>query len=397
MIKNRFVLPIIVIAQFCCTSLWFAGNAVMGSLAESFQLPNSAMGHLTSAVQFGFIIGTLVFAFFTIADRYSPSRVFFISALLGSIFNLGTIFSFNSFESLIILRLLTGVFLAGIYPVGMKIAADYFDKGLGKSLGFLVGALVVGTAFPHLIKGLTADFPWRLVLIITSSIAILGGFLVLLFVPDGPYRKRSLQPDFKAVFKVFKNQKFRSAALGYFGHMWELYAFWAFVPIILTNYLKLHPNIELNIPLWSFLIIGLGGLACVIGGYISLFLGTKNTAATALLLSGICCLISPLILGLNSVAILLSFLVFWGLVVVADSPLFSTLVAQNTRAKTKGTALTIVNSIGFAITIVSIQLLNTLQIVLNPSYIYMILAIGPMIGLIALFRQKSHKVRLVAP
>jgi MFS family permease len=385
------ILPLIVISQFCGISLWFSGNAVMGNLTEAFQLNAGAMGHLTSAVQLGFIIGTLVFALFTIADRYSPSRVFFLSAIIAAIFNLCTILSFNSFASLLGFRFLTGFFLAGIYPVGMKIAADYYQKGLGKSLGFLVGALVVGTAFPHLLKGFTSDLPWRNVLIFTSSIAVIGGLLILLFVPDGPYRKRSQKPDVMAIFKVFKIQKFRAAAFGYFGHMWEVYAFWAFVPIILATYLNLHPDKVLNIPLWSFFIIGLGGPACVIGGYISQSFGTRKTAATALFLSGICCLVSPLFIVMNSDLLLIAFLIFWGMVVIADSPLFSTLVAQNTEAETKGTALTIVNSIGFAITIISIQLLNVLYEIINPSYIYLILAIGPIMGLMALYEKKPAK------
>ena len=386
---NRWILPIIVTAQFCGISLWFSGNAVMGNLTETFHLGAGAMGHLTSAVQFGFIIGTLLFALLTIADRYSPSKVFFFSAILAASFNLGTILSFNSFASLLGFRFLTGFFLAGIYPVGMKIAADYYQKGLGKSLGFIVGALVVGTAFPHLLKGITSDLPWRYVLIFTSSIAVIGGLLILLFVPDGPHRKQSQKPDVMAIFKVFKNQKFRAAAFGYFGHMWEVYAFWAFVPIILATYVNLHPETELNIPFWSFLIIGLGGPACVIGGYVSQSFGTKKTAAWALFLSGLCCLVSPLIINMNSDLLLMAFLIFWGMVVIADSPLFSTLVAQNTEPETKGTALTIVNSIGFATTIISIQLLNLLQEEIDPSYIYLVLVLGPVMGLIALYEKTS--------
>ena len=382
--SNRWVLPIIVIAQFCCTSLWFAGNAIMSNLVEAFQLPQGALGHLTSAVQIGFIIGTLIFALLTIADRYSPSKVFFISAILGEFFNLGVIMAGNTLFSLMVFRLLTGFFLAGIYPVGMKIAADYFNKGLGKSLGFLVGALVLGTAFPHLLKDFAGELPWHYILIFTSSIAVAGGFLILIFVPNGPFRRRSHKPDITATIRVFKNEKFRAVAFGYFGHMWELYAFWAFVPIILATYIKLHPGNNLNIPFWSFLIIGLGGLACVIGGYLSESYGTKKIAASALALSGLCCLLSPLIFIIGSQISLLLFLIFWGLVVIADSPLFSTLVAQNTSPETKGTALTIVNSIGFAITIVSIQLLNYLYTVVNPNYVFLILAIGPVLGLIAL-------------
>ena len=146
--NSRFVLLIIVISQFFCTSLWFAGNGVMTELTQAFQLPDTALGHLTSAVQFGFITGTLVFALLAIADRFSPSKVFFFSALLGALFNLGVIWEGHNLYSLLSMRFFTGFFLAGIYPVGMKIAADYFEKGLGVSLGYLVGALVLGTALP---------------------------------------------------------------------------------------------------------------------------------------------------------------------------------------------------------------------------------------------------------
>lgn len=383
------ILAVIVFAQFCCTSLWFAGNGVMNDLSKAFHLNSDALANLTSAVQFGFIIGTLVFALLTLADRFSPSRVFFFSAIAGSVFNLGIILENNSLTLLMTFRFLTGFSLAGIYPVGMKIAADYYQKGLGKSLGFLVGALVIGTAFPHLLRGLTDSLPWRLVLISTSGIAAVGGFLMLMMVPDGPYRKPGQKPDFKAFFKVFRNIDFRSAAFGYFGHMWELYAFWSFVPLMLATYLNRHPETQLNIPLLSFLIIALGGPACVLGGFISEKFGTKKTAVAALGISCFCCLISPLVFYLDSEVLLVGFLIFWSLFVIADSPLFSTLVAENASPEIKGTALTITNSIGFAITIVSIQLLSMLKDSFDETYIYTVLAIGPVIGLLALYPKKT--------
>ena len=181
----------------------------MTSLIEDFKLSQSSIGDLTSAVQFGFIIGTLLFAIFTISDKFSPSKVFLVSALLGSASNLGLIFDQNTLPALLFFRFLTGFFLAGIYPVGMKIAADYFDKGLGKSLGFLVGALVLGTAFPHLLKDLTSEIPWKYVIITTSILAILGGGLIGFFVPDGPHRKASQKFNVKAFYTIFKNQKLR--------------------------------------------------------------------------------------------------------------------------------------------------------------------------------------------
>ena len=387
--RSNLILPVIVISQFCCTSLWFAGNGVMNDLVVNFDLKNTALGHLTSAVQFGFILGTLIFALLTIADRFSPAKVFLISAILGSLFNLAVIWDGNSFASILSLRFLTGFFLAGIYPVGMKIAADYYENGLGKSLSFLVGALAIGTAFPHLLKDMTETFPWKSVLIATSFLALIGGLLMVFLVPDGPYRKPSQRTDLSAFIRVFRNSEFRSVAFGYFGHMWELYAFWAFVPFVLQTYRIGHPDATFNIPLLSFLIIGIGGLGCVLGGFIAQKAGTKRTAFIALLLSCACCLISPLIFTVESESLFISFLVFWGMVVIADSPLFSTLVAQNASAEIKGTALTIVNCIGFSITIISIQLINGMIELTDSNNIYIILALGPIFGLIAL-RRKNH-------
>ena len=379
--QRPWILPIIIISQFCCTSLWFATNGVMENLIQEFSLNNTALGHLTSAVQFGFITGTLVFAFLTIADRYSPSKVFFVCAILGSIANLGAVWDENSFLSLFLSRFATGLFLAGIYPVGMKIAADYYQKGLGKSLGYLVGALVLGTALPHLIKDLSGEIDWKLVIITTSVIAGIGGSLLFFLVPDGPYRRSSHSFDFRAFFQVFRSKNFRAAAFGYFGHMWELYAFWAFIPLMLVSYQQIHPDNDFNIPLIAFLAIGLGGVSCAAGGYLSLRYGPKNIAAIALFLSGCCCLISPLIIGQENASIFVIFLIFWGLVVVADSPLFSTLVAYNANPENKGTALTIVNCIGFSITIISLQAMGMVMDRVDPQYVYVVLTIGPILGL----------------
>ncbi|MEW2920205.1 MFS transporter [Muricauda sp. ANG21] len=368
--------------------LWFASNGIMPNLVSAFGLTESAVGHLTSAVQFGFIMGTLVFAILSIADRFSPSKVFLSCALLGALFNLGVIWEGNSLVTLLAFRFCTGFFLAGIYPVGMKIAADYFEKGLGKSLGFLVGALVVGTAFPHLLNEMTHTLSWVSVLVGTSSLAVLGGVLMVSLVPDGPFRKPSQKLHLSAFLKVFQNGKFRSAAFGYFGHMWELYAFWAFVPLMLKTYNMTHPTTTFNIPLLAFFIIAIGGLDCVLGGYLAEALGTKRVAFVALLLSGICCLVSPLLFAQTSEVVFVAFLLFWGMVVIADSPLFSTLVAQNALPELKGTALTIVNCVGFAITIVSIQLLNGLNTFTISNKMYMVLALGPFLGLLALVRKR---------
>ena len=387
----KHILPVIVIAQFCCTSLWFAGNGVLPQLTETFLLPNTALSWLTSAVQFGFIVGTFVFALLTIADRFSPTRVFFICAILGAAANLCLLFENNTLESLVAFRFLTGVFLAGIYPVGMKIASDYYETGLGKSLGFLVAALVLGTAFPHALQNSEMSLSWKTVLVTISILSATGGLLLLLFVGDGPYRKPAQKLQLTTITNIFKNRSFRKAAFGYFGHMWELYAFWAFVPVLLKAYSLQAGSASLNISAASFFIISVGSLGCMAGGGISKYIGSEKVARASLLISGICCLLSPVFFAAQPI-LFYSFLLVWGMAVIADSPMFSTLVAQRAVSEQKGTALTIVNCIGFATTIVSIQVLSYLSELVAPTYLFLVLAIGPIFGLISMGRSKSKTV-----
>lgn len=382
---NR-ILPIIVIAQFFCTSLWFAGNSIVSEMAKDLEQHPSFLVHLTSAIQLGFITGTLIFSVFTISDRFSPSSVFFVSSILAGLFNLGIAFGFVSPTPLLSFRFITGFFLAGIYPVGMKLASDHTRSGLGKSLGFLVGALVLGTALPHLIRDVISGYPWKYVVYTTSALSFLGGVSVLLFVPNGPYRKIGQKLNLVSFLHGFKMPNFRSASFGYFGHMWELYTFWAFVPLMLTDYNQRYPENTINVSFFSFCIIGSGALACVLSGFLSQSFGLKWTAFSALLLSCICCLLSPFLLYSNSILLLLCFLFFWSSVVIADSPLFSTLVAQNSPEESRGSSLTIVNCIGFGITILSIQFINAVSISVVPRYLYTLLSIGPVLGLFFLWK-----------
>lgn len=346
----------IVVSQLAGTSLWFAGNAVLPELRAAMHLSQYGVSLVTSAVMFGFVTGTLVFAFFSLADRFSPVRLFFLSSLFGALANAAPVWVATDATTLFICRYLTGFFIAGIYPVGMKIAADWYEKGLGKALGFLLGALVLGTAFPHLLKDRQFELPWQFVLYITSLFALMGGLLMLFFVGDGPFRKRSGSFQWNAIPVIFSSKKWRQSAFGYFGHMWELYTFWGFVPVILELYSR-QQSTPINIPFWSFLVIGAGCISCIAGGYLSQSLGSARVAFLALLISGCCCLLSPLFFLLP--VWLFLFLVFvWGLTVSPDSPQFSTLVAQYAPEHLRGTALTIYNSIGFSISITSLIVID---------------------------------------
>jgi MFS family permease len=353
-------------------------------LQKQLHLEAQALGTITSVVQLGFISGTLVFALLSLADRFPPSRVFFISSVLAALANMAIVWIATNAVTLLVLRYLTGFFLAGIYPVGMKIAADWYEKGLGKALGYLVGALVLGTAFPHLLKGSSYQLPAKEIVYITSAVAITGGLLMWWLVPAGPFRKQGAVFHPRALIHIFRSSHFRSAAGGYFGHMWELYTFWAFVPVLLQLHQQFTGEVY-NIPLWSFVIIAIGGLSCVAGGYWAGKIGSARVAFYALLVSGICCCVSGVFIVLPAYAFF-PFMLIWGVAVIADSPQFSALVAQTAPAENKGTALTFVTCIGFAITIVSIQCVNYLHAHYPSEFLFAVLAAGPVIGLILLYR-----------
>lgn len=381
------ILPTLIISQFACTTLWFAGNAIVNDLALKTGLGSEIIGYVLSSVQLGFITGTLLFALLMVADRFSPSKVFAVCAFFAALCNASLLFDDISKWHLLLARFGTGFFLAGIYPVGMKIAADYYNNGLGKALGFLVGALVLGTAFPYLISSFELVSSANLILKTTSILSLVGGGLILFFVPDGPYRKQSKKLELKAGASLFKITEFRKAAFGYFGHMWELYAFWAFTPFAFTFYNN-YNQASLSIPLLTFIVIALGALSCALGGYISEKIGSYKVALYALTTSGLFCIVSPLLFQLTPTLFVISWCL-WGVAVTADSPQFSSLVANTAPISLKGTGLTLVNCIGFAITIISIQLLSFLSLKIDSTLIFLFLSLGPIFGLYHLLKKKN--------
>ncbi len=377
------ILPVIVLSQFTGASLWFAGNAVLTDLQRSWGLPPEALGDLTAAVQLGFIAGTLSFAVLAVSDRYSPRKIYLVCSLLGGLANAAAWLVAPSLIALLGLRFATGFFLAGIYPVGMKIASGWYRRDLGKALGFLVGALVLGTAFPHLVRGLGQALPWQAVLFSVSALAVCGGAAMFALVPDGPYLQAGSSFHPRALVAAFRSARFRASAFGYFGHMWELYAFWAFVPLLIAAYGARAGHGALDVPLCTFAAIAAGALGCIGGGFVSLRLGSAPVAFAQLGASGLCCLASPLALYLPA-PMFVAYLIVWGIVVVGNSPQFSALNARYAPNGLVGSALTIVNSIGFAITIPSIQLLNHSIGLIGEQYVFLLLVPGPLLGLAAL-------------
>lgn len=388
----RRILPAIIFSQFMGTSPWFAGNAVLADLQRLWDLSPDALGYMTSSVQLGFIAGTLVFAVLAISDIFSARKVFLICALTGAFCNACIYLFAEGLASLMAFRFLTGFFLAGIYPVGMKIAAGWYQHNLGKAIGYLVGALVLGTAFPHLLKAFGQSVSWSAVVLSVSAIAALGGLVMYALVPEGPYLTKGAKFDPGALKLIFRSKSFRASAFGYFGHMWELYAFWAFVPVILSAYIGSGTTFALNVPLWAFLIIAAGSIGCAAGGLLSEKFGSARVAAVQLAVSGLCCLVSPLLFSAPP-AVFLLFLLVWGITVVGDSPQFSALNALKAPKALMGTALTIVNCIGFSITIVSIQLLVYASYFIDTRWVFLLLTVGPLAGLWAMRRLVAETAR----
>lgn len=383
MTRPRRILPVIVVSQFAGTALWFAVNAVAGDLQRALELPAGAVSGLVSAVQLGFIAGTFVFALLAIADRVAARWLFCACSLLGAGSTVA-ILAVDNYYSLLALRFATGFFLAGIYPVGMKIAASWYERGLGAALGFLVGALVLGTAFPHLVRSLGRGLDWQTVILVVSALAAAGGVLMALLVPPGPFLGTTRKLQLSSAFRVFRDADFRAAAFGYFGHMWELYAFWTFVPAYLIVYAR-SAGMSLDVSLWSFIIIGSGSLGCVAGGLLSKRYGSGRVAAVQLATSGSLCLLSPLLLGAPP-WLFIPLLIVWGVTVAGDSPQFSALSAQNAPRELVGTALAVATCVGFAITIPAIQLLGALEQPWGVRWLFVALAPGPMLGLFAMRR-----------
>ncbi len=396
------VLPRLVLAQFAGTSPWFAVNAVMPDLQAAYGWPDSALGTLTSAVQAGFIAGTLVFALGGVADRYNARRVFLLCALAAALCTLAalaTVLWGGSLPGLHAWRAATGFFLAGIYPVGMKIAAQWYPTrpgagggGLGLALGWLVGALVLGSASPHALRGLLAawpqaQLPWGGVMVGVALLAAAAGLLVTWGLPDAPgtpprgtgaATRPGARQHAVALASLWTDRRLRASALGYFGHMVELYTLWVLMPLVLAT------RLQGAVLSWAaFGVLGAGMLGCVLGGLWAQRWGSARVAAVQLATSGLCCALAPWALGAPA-AVFAAWVLLWGITVAGDSPQLSTLTARNAPPQAVGSVLTFTNSLGFAISIISIEVFVRWQAHAGLAAVLPWLGLGPLLGVLAL-------------
>ncbi|MGA9962121.1 MAG: MFS transporter, partial [Azonexus sp.] len=376
--------PVIVLAQLFGTSLWFSANSAADDLIHTWGITPAAIGTLTNAVQLGFILGTLSFAVSGLADRFAASRIFAVCALLGALCNAAFALFATDLASGIPLRFAVGFCLAGVYPLGMKLVVSWVPERAGAALAQLVGMLTLGTALPHGIRLAGAGWSWQATILVSSVLALVAAAMIF-GLGDGPHLKRRHDaPPLRLgrVFYAFSVQEFRASALGYFGHQWELYAFWTLVPaLVLLSGLATPGSTALSG--LAFAIIGIGALGCILGGWWSQRIGSARVAATALALSAICCAVFPFSMDWPA-GIKIGLLLLWGASVVADSPHFSALSARACAPEIVGSALAFQNSIGFAITMLSIQL-GTAWIGAWGTSIAWLLLPGPLLGLLGLY------------
>ena len=363
-------------------STWFSASAVIPQLRDLWDLSTNEGSLLTIAVQVGFVVGAVGSALLNLADVHPPRRVLWIAAAGAAAANAGIAVS-DGIVFALVLRFVTGMCLAGVYPVLLKLVSTWYRSGRGVALGVMVGALTLGSALPHLVNGV-GGLDWEWVILATSGLTASGAALTALFVREGPFPFPRAPFDPRQAGQVFANRGLRLASFGYFGHMWELYAMWAWFLVFFADALSRdgHDSTRLA-ALGTFAVIGVGAVGCWGGGFLGDRWGRTRTTSLAMAISGACALTIGFAHGGPAAAVLVIGLV-WGVAVVADSAQFSTIASEVCDQSYVGTALTLQLAAGFALTILTIWLIPVVRDEFGWRWAFAFLAPGPLAGIVAM-------------
>jgi MFS family permease len=393
------MLALLALGESLGMTLWFSATAAAPALVAKFHLSAGGAAWLTMAVQGGFVVGTLVTAILNLPDLVAPRRLFALGCVLGAVAT-AAVARADSAPTAFLLRFGTGAALAWVYPTGMKIVASWFQRERGTGLGVLVASLTLGQAFPHLLAAVAPQSSWQLRMLVSSALAVAGGLVVLVGVRDGPHLEPLGRFNARAAAALFTNRRTRLAAIGYFGHMWELYAMWSWAGVFGAASLAASGPIKASpalaaMPVASvaaFLAIATGSAGCLLGGVVADRIGRARVAGLALVMSGSCALASGLVFG-HHPALLYALLACWGLVVVADSAQFSALIADYSPRSQVGTALAVETCCGYLLTMASIRLMPVVAAWVTWRWAFLALIPGPLIGAIAMRRLSADTRR----
>ena len=389
--SQRSALTWIALGQLFVLSLWFSASAVAPQLQTTWDLSDSQLPWLTLTVQIGFVVGALISSFANLADIIPSRRLFVGAAIVAAFVNAGLLaVDSDSVGFAFALRFVTGMLLAAVYPSGLKVMSGWFIKGRGMALGVLVGALTLGSASPHLVRGIGLD--WEGVIIASSALALLGAALMAK-VGDGPHEIPPQKFRIEQVASVVRNRGVRLSTYGYLGHMWELYAMWTWMAAFLTASSEASGLSYGSVPTLTFFIIGVGGLGAWYAGTLADRLGRTRVAGGSMVVSGACAVVSALVFGLSP-WVVLPVMLIWGVTIVADSAQFSAMVTETADGETRGTALTLQTALGFLLTLVTIQGVPLIVDAVGWRWAFPFLALGPLVGtaaMVALYRSPEAR------